>query len=105
MVPVGGAVIAGFDAQLIKKVAESYPGKWTPSRLKNSDDAFWFRASFRHAIYGRRYHSTVHGRDRLSKLAEGAGRQLQAFASVHGGLLETAWRKNADDQEEPDIDG
>lgn len=27
MVPVGGAIIAGFSKNLIKEIAESYPGK------------------------------------------------------------------------------
>jgi len=27
MVPVGGAVVAGFDKQFIDKVCENYPGK------------------------------------------------------------------------------
>ncbi len=27
MVPVGGAIVAGFSKELVKEIAESYPGK------------------------------------------------------------------------------
>lgn len=28
MVPVGGAIIAGFDAAFIEEISKMYPGEW-----------------------------------------------------------------------------
>jgi len=34
LVPVGGAVVAGFDASLIEKIGKLYPGKVIPIKMK-----------------------------------------------------------------------
>ena len=40
MVPVGGAIVAGFDENFIDAVSKTYPGKWS----------YYYNAAYFHVI-------------------------------------------------------